>query len=81
MTLYCNLVGCTLTHLLQLFQHAQESLWQLGTQPIMLLVAHGQWEWLDPQWNVNGESAPPPLLETLSVSKLFCTQALAGTVD
>ena len=38
-------------------QHAQDPLWRLGTQPIMLMVAHGQWEELGTQWNVNGGSS------------------------
>ncbi len=37
-------------------QQAKAPLWKYGTQPIMLLVAHGQWGHLDPHWNVNGDS-------------------------
>lgn len=35
-------------------QHARESLWLLGTQPLMLLVGYKQWDHLNPRWNVNG---------------------------
>lgn len=40
-------------------QQAQEPLWRFGTQPVMLLVVHGQWKQLDPLWNVNGKGSPP----------------------
>jgi len=40
--------------LTQCTQQAKEPLWGFGTQPIMLLVAYGQWKYLEPQWNVNG---------------------------
>ncbi|CAI8046779.1 UDP-glucuronate 4-epimerase 4 [Geodia barretti] len=35
-------------------QHAQQALWRFGTQPILLLVAHGQWDHLPLEWNVDG---------------------------
>jgi len=42
--------------LTQCTQQAKEPLWGFGTQPIMLLVAYGQWKYLEPQWNVNGST-------------------------
>jgi alpha-1,4-galacturonosyltransferase len=35
-------------------QHAQQALWRFGTQPILLLVAHDQWDHLPQEWNVDG---------------------------
>ena len=35
-------------------QHAQQALWRFGTQPILLLVAHDQWDYLPQEWNIDG---------------------------
>ena len=35
-------------------QHVQKSLWKLGTQPLLLLVAHSRWAAVDSRWNVDG---------------------------
>lgn len=35
-------------------QHSQQALWRFGTQPILLLLAHDQWDHLPLEWNVDG---------------------------
>jgi UDP-glucuronate 4-epimerase len=35
-------------------QHAKQALWRFGTQPILLLLAHNQWDHLPLEWNVDG---------------------------
>lgn len=49
--LYCvrTSLTCTVTS-----QHSQQALWRFGTQPILLLLAHDQWEHLPMEWNVDG---------------------------
>ena len=50
-------------------QQAQEPLWRFGTQPVMQLVVHGQWEQLDLLWNVDGKGSP--LKETILLQVVF----------
>lgn len=47
---------CVLVYIL-FSQNADHPLWQFGTQPVMLMLSHGQWDSLDPKWNVDGVCA------------------------
>ena len=54
------------------FQHAQQALWRFGTQPILLLVAHDQWDHLPQEWNIDGLGWNPDIpQQMLNSAKLL----------